>query len=148
METHIPAKSSATLSNTFSDTAAALHAHFASEIASLPENVQSTLKLIIQVLDDNKAEDIVPISLAGKSSFADAMIVASGRSPRHVAALTDHVEKALKTNGVEILSTEGKQVGDWVLVDAGDIIIHLFRPEVRAFYNLEKMWSIPAAPDM
>lgn len=104
-------------------------------------------RLIAKALDDNKAEDIVAIDLIGKSSFADAMLVASGRSARHVVSLADHVSQALRQAGFAQPSIEGKDTGDWVLLDAGDVIVHLFRPEVRQFYNLEKMWSAPAAQE-
>ena len=103
-------------------------------------------KVIENALDDNKADNIVTIDLAGKSSFADYMIVASGTSQRHVAALADHVVTALKKAGFDSVPTEGKEVGDWVLIDAGDIVVHIFKPESRAFYNLEKMWAV-AIPD-
>ena len=102
--------------------------------------------LIAHVLDENKAEDIVSIDLANKCSFADFMVVASGRSQRHVAALADHVADALKKAGMPPLNIEGKDSADWVLIDAGDVVVHLFRPEVRQFYNIEKMWAI-AAPN-
>ena len=104
------------------------------------------LKSIIETsLDDDKAENIVAIDLAGKSSFADYMIVASGRSQRHVSTLADKLAHRLKDSGAAPLSIEGKESGDWVLVDCGDIIVHLFRPEIREMYNLEKMWSAPLA---
>lgn len=99
------------------------------------------LKLVLAVLDDNKAEETLTIDLKGKTTIADAMVIASGRSHRHVGALADHILKALKEAGVRQVRVEGLPACDWVLVDAGDVIIHLFRPEVRAFYNLEKMWS-------
>ena len=92
-------------------------------------------------LDDDKAEDIVVIELAGKSNIADFMVIASGTSNRHVSAMTDHLIESLKKNGLKGASCEGQARGDWVLVDAGDVIVHLFRPEVREFYNLEKLWS-------
>jgi nicotinate-nucleotide adenylyltransferase len=95
------------------------------------------LRRIIDVLEDGKAEEIVTIDLAGKSTIADYMVVATGRSARQVTALTDHLEKALPRP----LPIEGKAQGDWVLVDAGDVIVHIFRPEIRAYYNLEKMWG-------
>ncbi len=102
------------------------------------------LKSIIEAsLDDDKAENIVTIDLAGKSSFADYMIVATGRSQRHVSTLADKLATRLKEEGAAPLSVEGKEAGDWVLVDCGDIIVHLFRPEIREMYNLEKMWSAP-----
>ncbi len=103
--------------------------------------------MIAATLDDNKAEEIVTIDLAGKCSFADVMIVASGRSQRHVAALANHVAEALKKAGTPALHIEGRETADWVLLDAGDVVVHLFRPEVRQFYNIEKMWALPAAPD-
>ncbi|MEM8800003.1 MAG: ribosome silencing factor [Pseudomonadota bacterium] len=100
------------------------------------------LELVMATLDANKAEEIVSISLAGKSSIADHMVVASGRSQRQVGALADYVAKTLKTEGMRSTCIEGLPQADWVLIDAGDIIVHLFRPEVRDFYNLEKMWSV------
>ena len=97
------------------------------------------LHRIVDSLEDGKAEDIVTIDLAGKTSIADYMVVATGRSARQVAALTDHLEAALA--GGPRLAIEGKAQGDWVLVDAGDVIVHIFRPEFRGYYNLEKMWG-------
>ncbi|WP_284179987.1 ribosome silencing factor [Rhabdaerophilum sp. SD176] len=94
------------------------------------------------VLDDAKAEDIVSLDLEGKTSLADAMIIASGRSDRHVGAIADRVAFALKERGLPPPRIEGTPVCDWVLIDAGDIIVHLFRPEVRGFYNLEKLWGL------
>ncbi|MGD9537397.1 MAG: ribosome silencing factor [Alphaproteobacteria bacterium] len=99
-------------------------------------------RLIERVLDDAKAEDVVALSLAGKSTVADYMIVATGRSQRQVGALADRVVEALKEAGAPVFSVEGMLACDWVLVDAGDVIVHLFRPEVRALYALEKMWSV------
>lgn len=102
------------------------------------------LKAIIEAsLDDDKAENIVAIDLAGKSSFADYMIVATGRSGRHVGTLAQKLTTKLKDIQMPPLSMEGKAAGDWVLVDCGDIIVHLFRQEVRELYNLEKMWAAP-----
>ena len=92
-------------------------------------------------LDDDKAEDVVTIDLAGKSDIADAMVVASGRSQRHVAAMADKVMRRLKGAGLGRAKVEGAGASDWVLIDAEDVIVHLFRPEVRAFYNLERVWS-------
>ena len=102
-------------------------------------------QLILGRLDEDKAEDIVFIDLKDKSSVADAMIVASGRSHRHVGALADHLLRALKENGHGRCRVEGMPHCDWVLIDAGDVIIHLFRPEVRSFYNIEKIWSVDSA---
>lgn len=104
-------------------------------------------KTILHSLDENKAEDVVSINLAGKASFADALIVASGRSSRHIAALADHISDAIRAKGFIPPIIEGKESPDWVLLDAGDVVVHLFRPEIRQMYNLEKMWSMPAAPD-
>lgn len=96
---------------------------------------------VIAALEDSKAEDVVQIDLAGKTSIADLMIVASGRSNVHVGAIADRVIKALKAAGQQAPRVEGLPHCDWVLVDAGDLIVHVFRPEVRQFYNLEKMWG-------
>jgi nicotinate-nucleotide adenylyltransferase len=103
------------------------------------------LPTILASLEDGKAEDIVTIDLAGKTDIADYMVIASGRSARQVTALTDHLLEALPKKWRS--SVEGKAQGDWVLIDAGDVIVHLFRPEVRAHYNLEKMWgaAVPGA---
>jgi ribosome-associated protein len=101
-----------------------------------------TLPLVLGVLDDAKAEETVAIDLTGKTSLADTMIVTSGRSNRHVGAIADHVIEALKDHGVCNLRVEGQPHCDWVLIDAGDVIVHVFRPEVRSFYNLEKMWGM------
>ncbi len=107
---------------------------------------QKLKTLIERTLDDAKAEDIVTVELIGKSSVADYMIVASGQSHRQIAGLAERVSEALKQAGQRVLSIEGLKASDWVLVDAGDVIVHLFRPEVRAFYALEKMWSTDLAP--
>jgi nicotinate (nicotinamide) nucleotide adenylyltransferase/ribosome silencing factor RsfS/YbeB/iojap len=97
------------------------------------------LDLVVQTLEDGKAEDIVTIDLAGKTTIADHMVIASGRSTRQVLALTEHLDEVLSRR-IRI-SIEGKTQGDWVLIDAGDVIVHLFRPEIRSYYNLEKMWG-------
>lgn len=100
------------------------------------------LKRILVSLGDNKAENIVTIDLAGRSSLCDAAVVASGRSSRHVAAMADHLARKLKEGGYGTRPISGQGQGDWVLVDAGDVIVHLFRPEVRDYYDLEGMWSV------
>jgi ribosome-associated protein len=105
----------------------------------------------VGTLDDGKAEEIVVIDLTGKSSMADYMIVASGRSSRQVGALAEQLVEKLKSSSHRTPGIEGRGQGDWVLVDAGDIVVHLFRPEIRSLYNLEKMWGMapsdtPAAP--
>lgn len=108
-------------------------------------SVDSIRRLIESSLDDDKAEDIVTIDLAGKCSFADCMVVASGRSQRHVGSLASKLQEKLKESGHPPLSIEGMESCEWVLIDAGDVIVHLFKPEVRDYYSIEKMWSIPAA---
>ncbi|MCY4305456.1 MAG: ribosome silencing factor [Aestuariivita sp.] len=102
------------------------------------------LEAIFAQLSDDKAEDIVIIDLSDKSSFGDYMIVCSGRSTRQVAALSDKVIQKVKSDFGIICRVEGKKAADWVLIDTGDIIVHIFRPEVREFYQLEKMWLVPA----
>ena len=103
---------------------------------------QPLIDLIISTLDDDKAQDLITIDLTYKSSIADAMVVASGQSNRHVSAMAGHLREILKTNGFGNPRIEGLENSDWVLLDTGDVIVHLFRPEVRAYYNIEKMWSV------
>lgn len=98
-------------------------------------------EIVVKILDDNKAEKIVDIDLAGKTSIADFMVICTGRSSRQVAALADILSESVKDYGLKP-RIEGKENGDWVVVDAGDFIVHLFRPEVREFYQLEKMWGV------
>lgn len=100
------------------------------------------LELVRNSLEDDKADDIAVIDLAGKTTIADYMVVASGRSQRQVGAITDHLARRLKDGGHGSVRIEGLQACDWVLIDAGDVIVHVFRPEVRGFYNIEKMWSV------
>jgi len=110
--------------------------------------VAEMLDLIAMSLDDDKAEQIVQIDLNGKTDIADHMLIASGRSARHVSAIADHLVEKLKDAGHGRPKVEGAGACDWVLVDAGDVIVHVFRPEVRDFYNLEKMWAAELAePD-
>jgi ribosome-associated protein len=99
------------------------------------------LKEIVHWLDEAKAEEVVTIDLKGKSSIGDFMVIASGRSDRHVGAIAEQLQKKLKEKGHSRVRIEGLEACDWVLIDTGDIIVHVFRPEVREFYNLEKMWS-------
>ncbi|MEM6384639.1 MAG: ribosome silencing factor [Pseudomonadota bacterium] len=106
-------------------------------------NGDEVLASILKSLDDDKAEDVVKISLNGKSEMADWMVIASGRSTRQVAAISEHIVEALKRDHNVLSKIEGKDTGDWVLIDTGDIIVHVFRPEVREFYQLEKMWLNP-----
>lgn len=110
--------------------------------AALTDNpAASSIALALQVLDDMKAEDATVIDLVGKTSLADAMIIASGRVNRHVGSISDSLVEAFKKAGHETPKVEGFPACDWVLIDTGDLIIHIFRPEVRQFYNLEKMWG-------
>jgi ribosome-associated protein len=102
------------------------------------------LDIILAQLDDAKAEQVVTITLDDKTAIADAMVVASGRSNRHVGAIADQIVEKLKAAGYRDLRVEGMPQCDWVLVDAGDVVAHIFRPEVRSFYNLEKLWSAHA----
>ena len=104
--------------------------------------VKGVLNLVLEVLEDAKAEDVISIDLKGKSAMADFMVVGSGRSHRHVSAITDQLLRKLKEVGAGRPRIEGQQAGDWVLIDLGDIIVHVFRPEVREFYGIEKMWQI------
>ena len=106
------------------------------------------LELITTSLDDDKAENILTIPLQGKSAMADYMVVASGTSSRQVAAMAEHIEFKLKQNKIAILGLEGLRQADWVLIDANDVIVHLFRPEVREFYGLERMWADDAAEEI
>ena len=102
------------------------------------------LKRIVASLDDNKAENIITIDLEGRSALCDAAVIASGRSSRHVAALADHLARKLQEAGYGSRPISGAGAGDWVLVDAGDVIVHIFRPEVREYYDLEGMWNVGA----
>ena len=101
-------------------------------------------QMVLTSLDDDLAQDIVTIDLAGKSALADHMVIATGRSKRHVSALADHLLRKLKESGEKNIRTEGQKTGDWVLVDAGDVVVHIFREEVREFYGIEKMWATEA----
>jgi ribosome-associated protein len=98
------------------------------------------LERILASLDDDKAEDVVAIDLRGKSTIADHMVICSGRSSRQVAAISEKLVERLKRELGRLARVEGKETGDWVLIDAGDVVVHVFRPEVREFYQLEKMW--------
>lgn len=118
-----------------------------SPIETSAEGASAILNLALASLDDSKAENIIPIDIRSKSSLGDYMVVASGRSNRHVAAVAEHLISALKDAGFGEAKVEGLSSADWVLIDAGDIIVHVFRPEVREFYNLEKMWMTPEAED-
>jgi ribosome-associated protein len=104
---------------------------------------KSVIDIVLTSLDDSKAEEMVSINIEGKSALADYMVIACGRSNRHVGAIADHLLSALKDAGYGKVRVEGMPSADWVLVDADDVIVHIFRPEVRSFYNLEKMWQAP-----
>jgi ribosome-associated protein len=114
-------------------------------ITSMPNDIQaeagSLLALVLHSLDEDQAQDVVSIPLEGKSSIADHMVIASGRSTRQVAAIATHLAERLKKAGHGNPRIEGLPAADWVLLDAGDVVVHLFRPEVRSFYNLERMWG-------
>ena len=112
-----------------------------SKPAAFDGNSAPLVDFITESLDDSKSEEIVTIDLEGKTAIADAMIIASGRSRRHVGAIADKLIKQLKEQGYKGLKIEGQNTGEWVLLDAGDVIVHIFQPEIRDFYNLEKMWS-------
>ncbi|MEM1238167.1 MAG: ribosome silencing factor [Pseudomonadota bacterium] len=105
----------------------------------------ATRELITKTLTEEKAEDIIEIDLRGKSEMGDFMVVASGRSTRQVSALAEKITDKLKAERGVLCKVEGKSAGDWVLIDAGDVIVHIFRPEVREFYQLEKMWLEPGS---
>ena len=98
-------------------------------------------ELVLAQLDDDQAQEVVSIPLAGKSSIADHMVIASGRSTRQVASMAQKLAEKVKQEGFGTARVEGLPAADWVLIDAGDVVVHLFRPEVRSFYNLERMWG-------
>src|SRR5215467_4139776 len=110
--------------------------------AKKPAPQSALLERILASLDDDKAENIVTIDLEGRSALCDAAVIASGRSSRHVGAMAEHLARRLKESGYGTRPVSGQAQGDWVLVDAGDIIVHVFRPEVRDYYDLEGMWSV------
>ncbi|WP_420393402.1 ribosome silencing factor [Acuticoccus sp.] len=117
---------------------AASHVEAAGELA-VP------LAVVLDSLEDSKAEDIVAIDVTGKTPIADHMVVASGRSHRHVGAVAERLLRDLKDQGAKGVRVEGLASCDWVLIDTGDVVVHVFRPEVRTFYNLEKMWQMDSA---
>jgi ribosome-associated protein len=110
--------------------------------ARKPAPPSDLLKRILASLDDDKAENVITIDLEGRSALCDAAVIASGRSSRHVSAMAEHLARRLKEGGYGTRPVNGQAQGDWVLVDAGDVIVHLFRPEVRDYYDLEGMWSV------
>ena len=114
--------------------------------ASTPDEIEALHTLVMASLDDDQAVEAVSIPLAGKSSIADHMVIASGRSTRQVASMATKLAEKIKAETGRIVRIEGLPTADWVLLDAGDVIVHLFRPEVRSFYNLERMWQFGDAP--
>jgi len=114
--------------------------------ASRPDEVEALHRLVLSSLDDDQAVDTISIPLAGKSSIADHMVIASGRSTRQVASMAAKLAEKIKGELGRTTRIEGLPTADWVLIDAGDVIVHLFRPEVRSFYNLERMWAFGDAP--
>ncbi len=114
--------------------------------ASTPDEIEALHALVMQSLDDDQAVEAISIPLAGKSSIADYMVIASGRSTRQVASMASKLAERIKAETGRITRIEGLPTADWVLLDAGDVIVHLFRPEVRSFYNLERMWQFGDAP--
>ncbi len=125
------------------NTVAAAAAKPTGALMGAPTQAKSELLLaaILTSLDDDKAEDVVQISLRGKSEMGDYMVIASGRSSRQVGAIAEHLTDKIKQEFGVVSKIEGKDTGDWVLIDTGDVIVHVFRPEVREFYQLEKMWQ-------
>jgi len=115
--------------------------------APAPAPEPKMIDVVLACLEDAKAEEIVAIDIAGKSSLADHMVVTSGRSNRHVSAVADQLVKAFREAGFDKPRIEGLPHADWVLVDGGDVIVHIFRPDVREFYNIEKMWQADFAAD-
>ena len=115
--------------------------HPASDTAASADTVAALHALVMQSLDDDQAQETISIPLEGKSSIADYMVIASGRSSRQVAAIAQHLAERIKKETGRSARVEGLPVADWVLIDAGDVIVHLFKPEVRSFYNLERMWA-------
>ncbi len=113
------------------------------KVASEAEQLHA---LILQSLDDDQAQDVISIPLEGKSSIADHMVIGSGRSTRQVASMAQKLAERIKAAGFGSARIEGLPAADWVLIDAGDVVVHLFRPEVRSFYNLERMWAFGDAP--
>ena len=109
-------------------------------------SASTLLSRILKSLDDDKAESVVTIEMEGRSSLCDTIVIANGRSSRHVASIAEHLARRLKEAGYGTRPVNGISQGDWALIDAGDVIVHVFRPEVRAYYDLEGMWSVDEKP--
>ncbi len=120
--------------------------HPANDTAASADSVAALHALVMQSLDDDQAQETISIPLEGKSSIADYMVIASGRSSRQVAAIAQHLAERIKKETGRLARIEGLPTADWVLIDAGDVIVHLFKPEVRSFYNLERMWGFVDGP--
>ena len=120
--------------------------HPANDTAHNADSVSALHDLVLKSLDDDQAQETISIPLEGKSSIADHMVIASGRSSRQVASMAQKLAERIKQATGRSARVEGLPVADWVLIDAGDVIVHLFRPEVRSFYNLERMWGFVDAP--
>src|SRR5688500_12939029 len=118
----------------------------AAGFAAPPVGASPLHSLVLSSLDDDQAQEVVSIPLEGQSSIADHMVIASGRSTRQVCAMATKLAERLKKAGFGPIRIEGLPAADWVLLDAGDVVVHLFRPEVRSFYNLERMWGFGATP--
>lgn len=116
------------------------------KIVRMADAGDALLSLVLKQLDDDQAQEVVTIDLEGKTSIADHMVIASGRSTRQVASMAQKLAEEIKKNGFGPVKLEGLPAADWVLIDAGDVVVHLFRPEVRSFYNLERMWAFGDAP--
>lgn len=135
-----PSMTKAPTSSTVTDT------DIDSDVPAVVAEPGTPLATVHAQLDDDQAQEMVTIPLAGKSSIADHMVIASGRSTRQVAAMAQKLAERLKKDGHGPVRLEGLPAADWVLIDAGDVVVHLFRPEVRSFYNLERMWAFGDAP--
>ena len=131
------------------DAASAVHTGAAvMSAATQTATSEELLATILKSLDDDKAEDIVQIDLRGKTEIGDYMVICSGRSTRQVAAISEKLAQTVKDEFGRAARMEGKDTGDWVLIDTGDVIVHVFRPEVREFYQLEKMWQPMERPEV
>ena len=143
--THRPFPEDRSLSQIDPAASAARSAETAAPLAAVASySADEVLALVLQSLDDDKAEDVVQIDLRGRSSVADHMVICSGRSSRQVAAIAEKLMERLKEKFRLSARSEGRETGDWVLIDSGDVVVHIFRPEVREFYQLERMWQVPA----
>lgn len=118
------------------------HPHTAGGNTDAAAEAEALLTRVRNSLEDDKAEEIAVVDLAGKTTLADYMVIASGRSSRQVAAIAEHLVERVKAAGLPVLGVEGMRGAEWVAIDLGDVLVHVFQPKVRAFYNLEKLWSV------